>query len=186
MQITEIFAVVFVNHTADSFHNGVAQVSPLRGAKLFRQSCDYSGLVFLVHFPKPGVLAPTNRVSVGNIMDILNIGFAACAFADQADSTGTGIDPAVHFVVPDVDFRTGRSVWPLGVNQKLVIKVIAFVEPGSGGQKTPPVLGRVRDFFLGLLRQFRDVCEPSVCHCVLLSKMKNTQNRRTFGSGYIS
>ena len=172
MQVTKIFPIGFVHHTADRFHNGVAQGSALRGAELLRQPCDHFCLVFLVHFPKPGILTAPNRVGIGNVMDVLNVGFSASPFAYQTDSGGTGIDPAVHFVVPDFNLCTGCCIRALGVNQKLVIKIIAFIEPGSGSQKSPPVLGRVGNFFLSLLRQFRDVGKPSACHCVLLSKMK--------------
>ncbi|MSS90266.1 hypothetical protein FYJ45_18885 [Eisenbergiella tayi] len=110
-------------------------------------------MVALVHLPQPGVFAAPYLVGIRNIVDILDIGFSACAFADQADCIGTGIDPAVHLVIPDADFRTGGSIRALGVDKELVVKVITFIEAGSRGQELLPVFRRPCDFLLGFLGQ---------------------------------
>ena len=55
-------------------------------------------------------------MGIGNIMDVLDIGPAAGALADQANSVGTGIDPTVHLIIPCFDVRTGDSIGTLDID----------------------------------------------------------------------
>ena len=73
-------------------------------------------MIGFLHSPKPRVFAAFYPMGIGNIVDVLDIGPAACAFADQADCIGTGVDPAVHLVIPRFNVRTGDRIRALDID----------------------------------------------------------------------
>lgn len=106
--------------------------------------------------PDPRRFAVLDRVGICNIMDIGQIRLAAVAFADESDRRCSGIDPAAHLVVPESDVRTGSSIWALGIDEELIVKIIGLVEPGRCGEEVHPRLRRVCDLFTGMCKQAGD------------------------------
>lgn len=108
------------------------------------------------HLPDPRRFAVLDRVGICNIMDIGQIRLTAVAFADEGDRRCSGIDPAVHLVVPEPDVRAGGSIGALGIDEELIVKIIGLVEPGRCGEEVHPRLRRMCDLFTGMCKQAGD------------------------------
>ena len=81
-------------------------------------------MVRLLHHPQIGFPGPLDRVGIGNIKDIPQAK-PGPGIIQQSNAFCAAVDPAVHLEIPQFQFRAGRRIGALGVNQKIVLERIA-------------------------------------------------------------
>ena len=104
----------------------------------FFQCLRYRGFMFRAILPEiklTGVFTPDG---IGNIKHISQFRSVAVVI-QESNSLGTAPHISAHRIVPEVIFRTGGSIRPLGENHHLLRKRI-LIKPGCGGKKGRPPL----------------------------------------------
>ena len=80
-------------------------------------------LPVLAQLPKPGISPARNKMRVGNIKYIPQP-FSWSGIINQGNALCAPVDPSSHLLIPYFQFCTGCSLWPLGMDQQTVRKVI--------------------------------------------------------------
>ena len=112
----------------------------------------YRVLIFLPVLPQlgPGFLS---AAGVSHIEHIAQKGPAA-AVVDDGDARGSPTHIPAHPLIPEIIFRAGGGVGPLGVNQEL-LGVRIFIETARRGEKGRPFLIAAGDLVGGVVGQLR-------------------------------
>ena len=114
-------------------------------AKMVFQRLNDCGLILRLHLPD-GDNPPGPAVGVRHVKDMPQF-IGSVRVHQQGDPVGPLVDIA-PMPVPEVDFRTGGSLWFLCVNQQLVPEVV-FEVVGRGGEERHIRLAASGDLLCG-------------------------------------
>lgn len=119
-EVCQVVPVGLPHHAPGGLHQLFAQVVFLQGAAPLFQRGQHRVLVFLPQLPQVRLPRPPHRAGIRVVEQVLQMG-PAIVLADNRNAGGSGLDPAVHGVVPQLHFRAGHRIRALGVDQQLVI-----------------------------------------------------------------
>lgn len=101
--------------------------------------------------PEVGVQPIVHAASIGNIEHIAQ-DRSAPAVVNEGDALRAAPDVAAHPLVPEIIFRAGSGVGPLGVDHQLLREGV-FIEPPHRCQKRRPRLIAAHNLPRGIVRQ---------------------------------
>ena len=104
----------------------------------FFQRLRHRGFMFRAVLPEIKLTGVFTPAGIGNIKHITQFRSVA-AVIQESNSLGTTPNITAHCIVPEVIFRTGGSIGPLGENHHLLRERI-LIKPGCGGKKGRPPL----------------------------------------------
>ena len=102
----------------------------------FFQSLYYRCFVFRSILPEIELADVFTPAGIGNIKHIFKAR-PVTTVIQESNSLGTAPHITAHRIVPEVIFRAGGSIGPLGKNHHLLRERV-LIQPGGGGQKRRP------------------------------------------------
>ena len=97
----------------------------------------YRDSVLFFHLPYPRGTSVLTRHSIGHIKYIPKTR-PITRIIYKSNALGATPNVATHFVIPQLIFSTGSSIWPLGINHQLFMERI-LIKSSSGCEKGCPL-----------------------------------------------
>lgn len=149
-QLTQVVAHVVLHGVSGGGEQGVPKILPVfqLPEAVFQGLCHIL-LILGTHLPQGHGPGHPGFVGVGHVKVVPQpVGTLP---VKHGDALGSPVDPPPKPLVPPLHLQNGGGVWPLGVDQKLLVKGQTVIAAG-GGEKRPPASGGSGHLTGGLLK----------------------------------
>ena len=123
-KVSQMVMVDPVHCTAGLLHQQGANIGFICRPILLLQHRRDSSVVFLPQLPQIGRFCTPHCAGIRYVKNVFQMWPATAVLMDECDALGPGLDPPTHGPIPQLHAGTGGGVRALGVNQKLVVKII--------------------------------------------------------------